>query len=182
MYLLDKHLFCFSVRDTLKCLKYLAYSIWLARANIFCCLSHLRYQGQVGVAPATYLKKSSDPYARSLVEKSRHSGVQIIGTLADVSNLMTHSSTTPHNAGIFSTPASGARNTAAKPLEDQAKVSKNPEKQEEMDVVGKMQLQIDSHAQRQSQIVIKQRSLERGGNLKPPPRQNSVQARKISLY
>ncbi|XP_025095174.1 SH3 and PX domain-containing protein 2A-like isoform X2 [Pomacea canaliculata] len=136
----------------------------------------VRYQGQVGIAPATYLKKCSDPYARSLVEKSRHSGVQIIGTLADVSNLMTSSSTTPHNAGIFSTPASGAKNTAAKPLEDQAKVSKNPETQEEMDVVGKMQLQKDSHAQRQSQIVIKQRSLERGGNLKPPPRQSSVQS------
>ena len=145
---------------------------------IFCLPWWARYQGQEGFAPATYLKKSTDPYAKSLVEKSKQSGVKIISNLADVSNLMA-SSTSPRNSSHFSSnsprdsanvdlnalPGGGVQAGAG----GQGKAS-DAESEEEKDIVHHPGPKGDSYAA----VVVKQRSLERGGSLRPPPRQNSV--------
>ena len=145
---------------------------------IFCLPWWARYQGQEGFAPATYLKKSTDPYAKSLVEKSKQSGVKIISNLADVSNLMA-STTSPRNSSHFSSnsprdsanvdlnalPGGGVQAGAG----GQGKAS-DDELEEEKDIVHRPGPKGDSYAV----MVVKQCSLERGGSLRPPPRRDSI--------
>lgn len=141
----------------------------------------VRYQGKEGYAPATYLKKSSDPHARYMVDKSRYSGVQIIANLADVSSLMGGSS--PRNSGVFamskaghSTASEGATNETV-PCESAASAMSDGlwdddwDDDEEKDGYSML-----SNVRAKNTRIIKQLSLERGGSLKPPPRQNSVTA------
>ncbi|KAL8562732.1 hypothetical protein ACOMHN_022608 [Nucella lapillus] len=126
----------------------------------------VRYDGSEGYAPATYLKKSTDPYAISLVEKSRQSGVQIIGNLADVSNLLTSASASPRNSAILSSSPTPR--------------GKEKEEGEGEDGLGE---EVKGGFKRDSslaKVVLKQRSLERGGSLEPPPRQNSVKQLVVS--
>ncbi|XP_070211989.1 SH3 and PX domain-containing protein 2B-like isoform X2 [Littorina saxatilis] len=136
----------------------------------------VKYQGREGYAPATYLKKSNDPYAKSLVEKSRQSGVKIIGNLSDVSNLLA-SSTSPRNSGIFSGDfAAGGDNRAS----SASMASRDDDEydewdDEENDVLKKLDSRAEPKPDSLAKVLLKQRSLERGGSLKPPPRQNSIQ-------
>ena len=126
-----------------------------------------RYQGQEGFAPATYLKKSNDPYAKSLIEKSRQSGVQIISNLAAVSNLITSSS--PRNSGVFTSNSSPGNSTTTPAT---AASSGQGEGEDDEDVV-------TSKPEPLAKMMMKQRSLERGGSLKPPPRQNSIKVSEL---
>ncbi|XP_059177326.1 SH3 and PX domain-containing protein 2A-like [Physella acuta] len=104
----------------------------------------VRYKGKEGYAPGTVLKKASNAYTVSLVEKSRMSGVEIISSLQDVSNLL--------NQNIKSeTGKSGPAGRNSPQPDSKAAQSNRPS------------------------VVLKQRSLERGGSLVPPPRQSSVQ-------
>ncbi|KAI8777447.1 infPhox [Biomphalaria glabrata] len=98
----------------------------------------VRYKGHEAYAPGTVLKKVSNPNTVSMVEKSQLSGVEIISSLHDVSNLL---------------------NQTSRPESQGDRSSHWPGK--------------ESLDQRAS-VIVKQRSLERGGNLMPPPRQNSV--------
>ena len=127
--------------------------------------------------------KSTDPHAKNLVEKSKLSGVKIIGNLADVSNLMT-SSSSPRNSAHFS--SSSPRESADMDADaDPPRAStvmkavggrggeacdEEWDDGEEEDIVHEVGPKGDSYAA----VMVKHRSLERGGSLKPPPRQNSV--------
>lgn len=86
----------------------------------------VRSNGQEGIAPSTYLIKTEKAH---LERVARAAGVQIIGRLSDISDLLKHSANT-----------------------ETASASK-------------------SNVQH---ILKKQKSLERGGSLRPPPRLNSV--------
>ena len=118
------------------------------------------------------------------MEKSKQSGVQIISNLADVSNLIA-SSTSPRNSGLFpsTTPLESANADAdtspafrgkegggvqAVGRQGEADVDEGDEK--EKNVMRKVGPKGDLYRA----VIMKQRSLERGGSLKPPPRQNSV--------
>lgn len=140
----------------------------------------VRYQGKDGIAPATYLKKSSDPHAINLVEKSRQSGVQIISNLAAVSNIMAgqssprNSTSSPRNSGFLvdnahnSVPSvANIRNSAVSNMT--AGEEEDEWDEEERDMVYEAGPKGDSY----TKVILKSRSLERGGSLKPPPRQNS---------
>ncbi|KAH9499211.1 SH3 and PX domain-containing protein 2B [Bulinus truncatus] len=99
----------------------------------------VRYSGKEGYAPGTVLKKVSSPRIVSMVEKSNLSGVEIISSLHDVSNLLNQNSKT----------------------------------EVQHDIKGSPKLAKEDLTKRAS-VIVKQRSLERGGNLIPPPRKNSV--------
>ncbi|CAC5376723.1 SH3PXD2 [Mytilus coruscus] len=86
----------------------------------------VRSNGNEGIAPSTYLMKTEKAHIERV---ARASGVQIIGSMSDVSDLLQHS-------------------TNSEPVADKR---------------GSVQ-----------HILKKQRSLERGGSLRPPPRLNSV--------
>ncbi|XP_005098843.2 SH3 and PX domain-containing protein 2A isoform X2 [Aplysia californica] len=98
------------------------------------------YQGRVAYAPGTYLKKATNAQSKNLADQARLSGVQIISSLQDVSNLLNKEETKASNS------QSPSNNQASS------------------DVVKKPV----------ASAVVKQRSLERGGSLNPPPRQNSI--------
>ena len=101
-----------------------------------------RYQGREGLAPATYLEQQRDLSSRSLAEKGRASGVEIVGTLSDVSDLLNRES-------------KGDREEEVEENANRMSYTTGPEG--------------DTYTK-----VNKSRSLERGGSLKPPPRQNSI--------
>ncbi|XP_071167390.1 SH3 and PX domain-containing protein 2B-like isoform X2 [Mytilus edulis] len=86
----------------------------------------VRSNGNEGIAPSTYLMKTEKAHIERV---ARASGVQIIGRMSDVSDLLQHSA---HSESVT-------------------------------DKKGSVQ-----------HILKKQRSLERGGSLRPPPRLNSV--------
>ncbi|BFZ01506.1 hypothetical protein BsWGS_04545 [Bradybaena similaris] len=114
----------------------------------------IRYKGKEAYAPGTYLKKATNMHIVSVVEKSRLSGVQIIGSLHDVSNLLNQGTKTGSEPVK---PATQPQNR------DAARVSSNAAKHS-----GAL-------------AVIKQRSLERGGSLNPPPRHSSIRKMDIPL-
>ncbi|XP_041369237.1 SH3 and PX domain-containing protein 2B-like isoform X2 [Gigantopelta aegis] len=109
----------------------------------------IRYQGQEGLAPATYLEQKKGVFSRSLAEKGRASGVEIIGTLSDISDLL---------------------NKDSKPDKEEGEGEGEWENETNM----RMSYAIGPEGDTYTKVNHKSKSLERGGSLRPPPRQNSI--------
>lgn len=149
-----------------------------------------RYNGQEGLAPATYLMKSNDPYARDLVEKSKQSGVQIIHNLADISSIMTTSSnrnsaaispTVQRRSAVISSASSRNSNALCpenfRNSSEPAAFMKEAPQEHSTDNLGReLQTRLLGSELKLSpsiNVAAKKHSLERGGKIKPPPRQKS---------